>query len=401
MRIHNIMLVTALLSASAGMARATCNLGYVHQDRRIITVLPTNSDDTENLQCAFDLGSQLPGSIVQLEKGTYITGRIKVDGFIGEMRGKGMNVTTIRNSDTPIYVTPDDWYMIPAESDAYAPPLLFVFLGGDYAVTDLTVSIVGSEPATDWSIFGLRDVLGQGIRSLGASFAILGSPTGRGYRQANAAFHRVRLTGEVSNDPLYGYNNYNGAIFEGWGGPDLEPLKGRFSVHDSVLDNVASATPVDNLKESLVSISGNTMRNVALGAEVVDLNNTIYVFSHNRITGTAGVMMYDSCFGASSNCGMNGSELMIRNNVIQTADGILIDAGFSGGTTALVLGNNLTGVSGTAVRLGPETSKCLVFLTSPATVEDLGTDNVVIGPKEPNHKHGGPIRSLPHMGKHR
>jgi hypothetical protein len=391
--------VTVVL-VGVGMANALCDPAYVRQSGQIVTILPTNADDTANLQCAFQLGSRMPGVVLQLSKGTYITGRIKVDGFVGTVRGKGMNSTIIRNSETPIYVTPDDFYQVDPNTDAFAPPYLIVFLGGDYTVTDLTVSIVGSEPATDWSIFGIRDWLGHGVKSLAGPFTILGTPSGNGYRKANAAFYRMKLTGELSNDPLYGYNIYNGIFYQGLTGPDLQPLKGRFTVHDSVFETVASPTPVFNLRDSWVSLSGNKMNNVApgsVGGEVIDLKHTVYEFSNNQVAGSSGVIMYDNCLGGESNCGMQGSELLVTNNHFRTSDGVLIDASFSRATTALVLGNDFTKVSGLGVRLGPDTSKCLVVLTAPTSVEDLGTGNLVIGPKQAASS-GAHARSL-RLGK--
>ena len=116
--ILNMTVVVVLLAT--GIARATCDGAYVRQYGRTITVLPTNTDDTANLQCAFNLGSHMPGVVLQLSKGTYTTGRIVVDGFMGTVRGKGINSTLIRNPDFPIYVTPDDFYQVPPESEAFA-----------------------------------------------------------------------------------------------------------------------------------------------------------------------------------------------------------------------------------------------------------------------------------------
>ena len=93
--------------------------------------------------------------------------------------------------------------------------------------------------------------------------------------------------------------------------------------------------------------------------------------------------------------------MIVRNNQFHSTDGVLIDASFSGGTTGLVLGNDFSEVSGLAIRLGSDTSRCLVVLTAPATVEDLGTGNIVIGPKQSSNKQGTHIRSLLRMGKHR
>jgi hypothetical protein len=278
---------------------------------------------------------------------------------------------------------------------------LIVFLGGDYTVSDLSVSIKGSEPATDWSIFSIRDWLGHGIKSLAGPFVVLGSPTGHGYRKANATFHHVKLTGELSNDPLYGYNVYNGIFIQGFVGPDLEPLRGRFSIRESRFETVGSAAPMFNLQNSWVNISGNTLNNVALGGEAIDLTNTLYDYDHNNVTGSTGVQMYDNCLGSESNCGMHGSELIVTNNQFRSNDGVLIDATFTAGSSALLLGNDFKDVIGLAVKLGPNTSKCLVVLTAPATVEDLGTGNIVIGPKQAANKQGTRTRSLLQMGKHR
>ena len=400
MQMKNILQVTALLFLCAGIASATCNPSYVHQSGRVITVLPTNSDDTENLQCAFNLGSHVPGAVIQLMKGTYITGRIKVDGFVGVVRGKGMNATIIRNPNTAIYVTPDDSYMVPPESDASALPYLFVLLGGDYTFTDLTVSIVGAEPATDWSIFGIRQWLGHGITSLAGPFVVLGSPTGHGCRKADAAFYRVKLKGEATNDPLYGFNIYNGIFYEGFSGPELQPLKGTFSVHESVFESVASAAPVSNLRNSRISISGNTIRNGFYGSDAEDLRDTLYEFAHNNVAGVIGLQMFDNCLGGEANCGMQGSELIVRNNTFQTTDGVLIDATYTGANSTLLVGNDFTGVTGVGVRLGPTTTRCLVVLSAPTTVQDLGTNNVVIGPRQSSSKKSAQVRSLWQMGKH-
>jgi hypothetical protein len=401
MQFRDMFPVGALIILSSLVAGASCNPGFVQQTGRTLTVLPNHSDDTENLQCAFDLGTQKPGTIIQLLNGTYITGRIKVDGFVGMLRGMGMNATTIRNPDSPIYVTPDDFYMISPESDAFQPPYLFVFLGGDYTVSDLTVSIVGSEPATDWSIFGIRNWLGHGITSLGGPFTILGSPTDQGHHEANATFRRVRLAGEVTNDPLFGYNIYNAILPQGFAAPTLEPLSGRFTVIDSIFENLASATPLLNLQESWVSISGNVFNNVYVASEVVDVKNTLYEFAHNQVRGSSGVAMYDDCLGSDANCGLEDSQLMVKANSFEGVDGVLIDGTFSGGTKALVLVNDFTGVTGTAVRLGENTTKCLVVLTGAATVDNLGTDNKVVGPARADGNHRKPIRSLPKLGPKR
>jgi hypothetical protein len=378
MRLRTISLIAALVLLASGLASATCNSTYVRQTGPVITVLPSNADDTPSLQCAFDIGSTMPGAIIQLQKGTYITDRIVVNSFRGTLRGMGIDSTIIRNPKTPIFVIPDDFYMT-APSTGWQYPFLFVFLGGDHTVTDLTVSIVGEEPATDWSIFGIRESVGHGIKALAGAFVIMGSDTQRAYRQGNATFYHVKVTGQATSDPLFGTNLINGIFYEGFVGPDLKPLKGRFTVSNSLLDTVGSAAPVFNLVDSWVSISGNMIVNSAEGTDVVDLKQTMYEFSHNKVTASMGVMMYDDCLGSVSVCGMQGSELFIRNNRFRGANAVLIDATFSNNTSAVILANNFNDVTDIAVRLGPNTSHCLAIGNGQGTVQDLGAGNVVIG----------------------
>ena len=401
MQFKNTLLIAASVAIfCTGMAAVTCNSTYVKQAGPVITVLPTNADDTANLQCAFDEGSKMQGVILQLAKGTYITDRIVANGFNGIVRGAGIDSTIIRNPNYPIYVVPDDVYMI-APDNGWQYPFLFVFLGGDYTVTELTVSIVGDEPATDWSIFGIRDWLGHGIKSLAGPFVILGSPTGRGYRRADASFFHVKITGQATSDPLYGYNIYNGIFYEGFVGPEMQPLRGRFTVANSIFDSVASSAPVSNLVDSWVSISGNTFSNVYYGSDLEDLKHTFYEFSHNKVTGAMGLQMYDNCFGSESICGMQGSTLIVKNNRFRGTFGVLIDATFGNQNSALVVGNNFKDVTDLAVRLGPNTSHCLVIGTGQGTVQDLGTGNVIIGMKRAGGGNAASGRSMHRMGKQR
>lgn len=378
MQIKKVLLLTIILiGAAVANANAACNSSYVNVNGSTITVLPTGSDDTANLKCAFDLGIGIPGAVVQLARGTYITDRIIVDGFVGTLRGAGMDATIVRNPDSAIYVTPDDCEFVPPDSPAYAPPYLFVFLGGDYTVTELTVSIVGAEPATDWSIFGIRESMGEGLHAMG-QFTILGSATASGYREANATFYRVKIKGQITND-WFGSNVNNAIIYQGFVGPQFLPLKGSFTVNDSVFEAVASANPAVNLRDSRVSISGNTYRDVPFGAELADFTNTVYEFTHNKFAGYAGVHSLDNCLGGSSNCGFDSTSLIFKNNVIRGSLGVILDGTYGNGTKALVLGNNVAGVSDEAVRLGSGSNHCTVVGAGSGLAIDEGSNNSITG----------------------
>lgn len=393
MRFKTVLLTTAFFMATTtGTAKAACNSSYVQLNGSIITVSPTGSDDTANLKCAFDLGVGTPGAIVQLSKGTYITDRIVVDGFAGSLRGVGMDATIIRNPGYPVYVTPDDCELISPKSLDYAPPYLFVLLGGDYTVSDLTVAIVGEEPATDWSIFGIREWFGEGLHAMG-QFTILGAERGSGYPEANAKFERVKMKGETTSHPLFGSNVNNAIIYQGFTTPDFLPIKGNFTVRDSVFEAVASANPPVNLRDSRVSITRNTYRDVQFGAEVGDLTNTIYEFSHNKFSGYAGLHSIDNCLGAASNCGFDSSSLIVKNNVIRGANGIILDGTWTNGTKGLVLGNNVSGVSDFPLYLGSGSNHCTVMGNSGVAVDE-GTDNSITGMTKGASPQGPRIKSF-------
>lgn len=300
-----------------------------------------------------------------------------------------MDATVIRNPNYQIQAARDDFYLT-APEDGGMYPYLFVLGGGDYTLTDLTVAIVGSAPVSDWSIFGIRDWLGHGITSMAGPFAVVGGPTDRGYREANAAFYRVKLTGEHTDDPLFGVNIYNGIFIEGFAGSSLQSLKGTFSISNSVFETVGSAFPVLNLTNSRVTISGNTITDTGWGGELLDIRNTTYEYSHNRVSTAIGVDVYNDCLGAESNCGMIDSEIFIRNNDFNSGQGVLLEGTFLNGTKALVLGNDFTHVTDTAVYLGVDTSHCTVIGTTGGTVVDLGTNNTVIAManRSVSHDHG-------------
>lgn len=393
-----LLLITIFISAVTANANTSCNSSYVKADGSTITVLPTGADDTANLKCAFDLGMGVPGAVVQLAKGSYITDRIVVNGFVGTLRGAGIDETIIRNPEYPVYVTPDDCEFVSPTSPAYAPPYLFVFLGGDYTVTELTVSIVGEEPATDWSIFGIRDWLGHGLHAMG-QFTILGSAGGSGYPEANATFDRVKINGQITSDPVFGSNVNNAIIYQGFTAPDFLPIKGKFTVKDSVFEAVSSANPPVNLRDSRVSISGNTYRNVQFGAEVGDLTNTVYEFSHNQFSGYAGVHSIDNCLGAASNCGFSAASLVVKNNIFRSTYGIVLEGTFADGTKALVLGNNVAGVSDEAVYLGSGTNHCTVVGTGSGLATNDGNNNSITGMSKVAGAQGARIKSFLQLRK--
>lgn len=228
---------------------------------------------------------------------------------------------------------------------------------------------------------------------------VLGSPGPSGYREANASFYRIKLQGQRSDDPIFGYNSYNGIFTEGFVGPDLTSLKGVFNIQNSVIDTIDSAHPVLNLVDSRVNISGNTYINGDWAAEVLDLKNTIYEFAYNQVNATFGTEVYDDCLGAQANCGMDHSALIIKNNIFRGTEGVWVEGSQSNGTSGLILGNNFAHVSDVAVYLGPSSSNFTVVGSGKDSVLDFGSGNSITGMTKALGARGQRIKTLLQLAK--
>jgi hypothetical protein len=174
----------------------------------------------------------------------------------------------------------------------------------------------------------------------------------------------------------FGYNVINGIYYEGSIGEVPPPLSGSYSLTGSTIRSVPFASPVYNLTDASVVISGNNYRDTFIAADVGGLINTSYEFSHNRVADTVfGFDMWDA-FGPYS-----GSTMLVRNNVFGAAMiGIAFEQTFGEGNQCLITGNNVTNVFDTGIFLGPGTTGCTVIGGNNKTnVFDLGTGNVLVG----------------------
>ncbi len=341
---------------------APCNTTFVVHQGSIITVLPTGVDDTENLQCAFnDAVATGQGTSVHLEEGTYYTRQIVVNNFAGTFTGAGADRSVLTNLPN-LYVTPVNMYFNPPSADNPWPSL-FAFVGGDFLVSDLGIRITGASPTTGWSIFGIPT-----LHEMAHGFVVLGT-------SANAFFSRVSVEGEPAQNTLFGYNLINGIFFEGFIGEVSPPISGSFVVHDSTLRHLESGTPIANVSGASILISRNNSQDVLLGMDGGGLLDSTYEFSSNTVEGSFGIDLYDVPVTVSQ---ITSSKMLIRNNVFSGQEGVFLEATFAGGTKCLIAGNNFQNVADIGIYLGPGTSDCTVTGNSKTTIEDLGTDNVIL-----------------------
>jgi hypothetical protein len=363
-----IFLVIVLVSSfswatSVAYADPSCDSTYVAQSGDVITVQPNGVDDTENVQCAFDVAVAAgPGVDVQLGEGTYHTAQIVVNGFQGNFRGAGSNHTTVTNLPN-LYVTPENFYFSPPS--AVNPwPSLFAFVEGDFVVSDLAIQINGDDGTTGWTIFGIDPP----ITELAHGIAILGP-------YADAKFEDLLVEGEPANNALLGYNLINGIFYEGFIGETPPPISGLFTVVDSTFRRVGSGTPISNLYQANVVINNNTFEDVFLGMDGGDFVHSSLEFSYNKVNAYIGMDIYN-IFALED----VESSFLIKNNGFQGTLGPILEQTFGEGNDCLFLGNNVQKVTDIGILLGQDIYGCTVVGGSNKTnVLDLGTENTLVG----------------------
>jgi len=361
-----VLVAFGLSAGSVALAEgrgAACGCGpKVVAERGALVVLPTGHDDTGNLQCAIDRAGRLGVRKVRLVEGTYYTGQIVARNFVGHLLGAGAENTVVRNLRTTLYVTPQNmYYEAPSKDNPW--PSLLAFVDGRFRVSDLTIRIVGGEPTSGWSIFGLDPP----IQAMAGGIMILGS-------RAEATIENVTIEGEKSDDWLFGYNLYNGVYFEGFIGEVPPPLSGSFTVRHCVVRHAGSAAPVSNLADADVRIVDNRFEDVSWGAEITDMQGTRYSFLGNHVSaGMYGVDQYDMCLGPV--CGVASSTLTVAGNRFERK-GVYLEATLGSHVRCAVVANDFGAQVSPDVYLGLGTHDCLVAWT--ADVVDEGTNNHIV-----------------------
>jgi hypothetical protein len=355
--------ITFTLGASSRSTATACDPTFVIQQGKVFTVLPTGTDDTANLQCAFDVAVAAGlGAEVRLVAGEYHTAQILVNGFRGQFSGAGASNTVIYNLPQLPVVT----ICCPIQPSPENPwPDLFIFTGGDYSITRLAIHIIGDYPMQQWKIFGMT------LDDMAAAIIIMGT-------EVHVEIDQVLIEGEVKESGLTGYNLINGIYFENnmvWlGNP---PISGSYSLTHSTFRTLGYASPLSNLDNTTVLISHNNYEDVFIATDGADLMYSTIEYSYNKINGA--VMGLD--FWNSDPQEDIGSTFLVKNNQFW-ADfaGVAFEQTFGLGNQCLLLGNNVQQVSDNGIYLGPGIHGCTVVGGSNKTnVLDLGTDNVLIG----------------------
>lgn len=345
--------VGAVVSNPDGCGPGVSRRGHV------IRVEPNGTDDTAGLQCAFDLATTLPGSTVQLGRGTFVSGAIFVHDLMGEVRGEGEDGTLVVN--LPAFHVNRDFITSGAPSSPdNVYPFLWMFFGGRFSMHHLKFRIQGAAPTSGWVIPGLdfTDYSLAGVVMV--------------TNDVHARLSEVTFEGEANpQDPFFGYNLYHAVAFQ----PDTPLLTtiatGSLFVHGCSFRSSASWTLIDTVTDANVSLIDNHADDVLYAIEIGPATRSTVVYTNNLVRNA---QIAEIGFGGT----LDTSTVFLIANRLEVQQGVLVDGVFSGGTRCAIVGNWIDPPSA-GITLGPATSNCLVANNHGATVLDQGTGNHVVG----------------------
>jgi len=400
---------------------------------------PNGTDDTAKLQAGLDdcvrIGSNCT---VQLAAGNYLTKQLVAYNFHGTFKGKGKSKTIIEAlPNLPVHGWNDAntiWW--PPNTTDHTWPDLIIFVDGDIRVSDMAIKITAI-PATQ-TYFGLpfgafQQLLG-GVLITGQDrtkasierVSIEGTPD-----QTNVFGFNV-INGLYMSAVLPKSPKFN----------DAYPFSGTLAVSSSSVNNPTSGTTLSSggalVKDSHLILggspsTGNVFENVWYAIDLEGLENSVVEASYNVAAGDyAGLdvlpfhpfLPKPSLFLIHNNTfkptGPNADGIilvddpankwiytLIYNNTVEaqnighggisaysTRGTTILNNKFSGnggdgigiwdGTYAAVLGNHMTNFTASPdlaqiVLDGTTTHSTVVCKTPNDTVQNLGTDNKLIG----------------------
>jgi hypothetical protein len=245
------VVVSALGAAAPTPAWADCGPG-VTQAGDTWLVSPNGVDDTRAVQCALDEALAAGrGRTVQLAAGTFHVGFIRVRGFVGTFRGRGMNATRI---------TPLPALDCPAQIAQGLYPVLVSFDEGYPRISDLMLEIGADQidPCLPYAVPWDPEPLS----ALGQLLTVGGAPiTERDADScdalvpatAGARVERIRIKGpfpSIAEGQLQAGRRYleHGLGIGGWGNYGatyctdwVRRVNGTFTVESSIFEDLPSA----------------------------------------------------------------------------------------------------------------------------------------------------------------
>jgi hypothetical protein len=285
------------------------------QPRSSSCVAPTGGDDTALLQAALDRCSgRGPGCSVELCRGVFQTGILRVRDFRGTLRGAGQNATTLRaHPELPVNPNPTGFFRDdPFSADADPWPYLLQFVEGRATIQDLGILIPRppdpSRPTSGWFL----------LEGLGPIFELRGAILLTGRERVDFEVRRVRVRAEADalsllDTTAFGGIEFAGLLFDPAADPTFPvfPARGLFRVSDSELVGMASGTPMSELSEALAIVRRNRY-DTQLAVDVIDVDHSRIGILQNRWqVSVRGVQVIQNLDGAPS----GASGIWVDENV--------------------------------------------------------------------------------------
>lgn len=390
-----VLVATAVLLAAPADAQ-----GW----RRRACLAPNGVDDTEALQSALDRCSG--GSwwcSVRLCRGVFRTAPLRVGDFRGVLRGDWRGRTVIQAlPDLRVNNNPNGyWQDDPLDPGLDPWPFLLQFVGGRGRIQDLTIEI----PSPDLAL-GERPTLGWiEVPGAGESYELAGAILITGLDPVAFDVRRVRIAAAPYPDGFEETALLAGVSFRGLilnpadpGGFPVHPVRGAFSLSESVLTGMLSATQLGELEQAEVEVTENDLQ-AYVGVDVLDGSRSQVTVSDNQwdagftgvnvILNIDGEPSEDNTFLVSGNRGRvapyywfgepvssgvyfldawtlpapGGSTLVVSRNRMTLGDGAeaaasVVEAYGAGRLT--VRGNRFGGLATVGIR-ADNTSGCRVF----------------------------------------
>lgn len=322
-----VVLLTFLVPIATANA-TSCDPQHVGHSGRQWIVVPSEGDDTMNIQCALDeAAASGQGADVRLAPGGFTAGLLTGTNFRGTFRGTGVD-------ETSVVALPD--LDCQGRIDIGRGTTWIYFNGGDVTVADITLEVTDPTPCAPWS--APFDDPGDELRTnLFGGMIQFGGPGTAGLTDCDDATPH-HIDGRVANVALYGpkvdfaeeFPPVNHGV---WIAATIAidcppvlwwPVTGDFSVQGSHFEGLGFAVDATAVVDGTIVVggqpgNGNTFDDVAVGVSGFGLSGSRMVVSNNDIRSAQewGVVLVQGEAALAFGYPVEElSELDVRNNFI-------------------------------------------------------------------------------------
>jgi len=290
---------------SGPVSAQSCDEEFVGIDNNVlqVNILPTGSDDTENIQCGLELASASGIPVVKLQRATYFIGSVVVSDFSGSFEGTTRDTTVVRMLPDSIDCT--------AMTAAGQAPAALKFVEGRPSLQFMRIEYDAAvEPCTN----------GAALRSL---VHLTGTPTGSAECSNDVIFAQVdRIDFATSGQAL-------GGTFAVEAGPEgavlggcKNTLLGTIKVNRSSFSNFEFAVGTQLRGQAQVDINFNAFNpgdidNLTLSDIVLVDTGQSTTVTGNEFSGSSDALNgYTGIFLASLDANApSNTRLAVENNV--------------------------------------------------------------------------------------